>query len=120
MKRSRSRGHSLRRRYGRASWKGGLKELPAPGTRVRLTGIYLKNTGQQRGGEGSSIWTVLPWSESGFPGRPNDSFVVVNEAQDGAMYSDITSTRPDGKFMRMINKANLQIVGAKPKAADYP
>jgi hypothetical protein len=115
----RRRGRALRRRYGHA---GGLKAMPAPGTKVRLTGKFLKSTGQQRGGEGASRWTVLPWSESGFPPSPysESNFVVVNESQDGAMYSDITSTRSDGKFMRLINKGNLEIVGAKPKAEDYP
>ena len=114
--RHRRRGHALRRRYGHA----GLKVLPPPGTTVRLTGIFLKNTGQHRGGEGASRWKVLPWSESGFPGPASDSFVVVNEPQDPSYYSDITSTRSDGQFMRLINKGNLEIVGAKPKAEDYP
>jgi hypothetical protein len=114
------KARALRRRYGRAAAKRGLQAPPPPGTRVRLTGIYLKNTGQQRGGEGSSIWTVLPWEESGFPGPGTREFVTVNEPQDGAMYSDIKSTRPDGRFMRLINMHNLQNVGAKPQARDYP
>ena len=29
-----------------------------PGTRVRLTGRFLKSTGQQAGDEGSKVWTV--------------------------------------------------------------
>ena len=114
----RCRGRALRRRYGHA---GGLKALPLPGTTVRLTGKFLKNTGQHRGSEGASRWIVLPWSESGFPDKASSDFVVVNEPQyDQSMYADIKSTRPDGKFMRLINKGNLEIVGAKPKAEDYP
>lgn len=111
----------LRHRYGRAS-KRGLAAKPPPGTRVKLTGIFLKNTGQQRGGEGSKVWTVLSDFESGFPGGGGlgADFVTVNEPQDPSFYSDITSTRPDGQFMRKINTHNLQIVGAKPKAEDYP
>jgi hypothetical protein len=31
----------------------------APGDRVRLTGEFLRNTGQIAGGEGQSRWTVL-------------------------------------------------------------
>jgi hypothetical protein len=31
-----------------------------PGTKVRLTGKFLANTGQTRGGEGASKWQVLP------------------------------------------------------------
>jgi hypothetical protein len=113
--------HRLRHRYGRAS-KRGLAVKPPPGTRVRLTGIFLKNTGQQRGGEGSSIWTVIPDSESGFPGpQLGGDFVTVNEpVADQSMWADIQSTRPDGRFMRKLNIHNLQIVGAKPKAEDYP
>ncbi len=29
------------------------------GTRIKFTGKFLKNTGQQLGGEGQSIWTVV-------------------------------------------------------------
>lgn len=31
-----------------------------PGTRVRLTGTFLRNTGQMAGGEGQSRWTTVP------------------------------------------------------------
>ncbi len=30
-----------------------------PGTKVRLSGVFLRNTGQMTGGEGLSKWTVV-------------------------------------------------------------
>ena len=35
-----------------------MKTKPEPGARVRLTGKFLRNTGQQIGAEGLSTWTV--------------------------------------------------------------
>ena len=35
-----------------------MKTKPEPGTRVRLTGKFLRNTGQHTGSEGQSRWTV--------------------------------------------------------------
>lgn len=35
-----------------------MKNKPTPGTKVRLTGEFLRNTGQQVGGEGLSRWIV--------------------------------------------------------------
>lgn len=35
-----------------------MKNKPAPGTKVRFTGKYLRNTGQQVGSEGLSRWIV--------------------------------------------------------------
>ncbi len=102
---------SLRKRYGHA---GGLKTMPPVGTKVRLTGVYLKSTGQQRGSEGSSVWRVL--------GRSGDSFVIVDqELHDWrSMFSPAELAADPSLKWRRINKANLQIVGAKPKAEDYP
>ena len=83
------------------------------GAKVRLTGTFLKSTGQQCGPEGLSVWTVVA----------NDGdFVLVNEPHDEEyrkhMWGDLPeSERPK---WRRINRANLQIVGAKPKASDYP
>ncbi len=34
-------------------------KTPFPGTRVRLTGDFLRNTGQIAGGEGLSRWTTV-------------------------------------------------------------
>ena len=35
-----------------------VKEKPAVGTKVRLTGTFLACTGQRTGSEGMSVWTV--------------------------------------------------------------
>ena len=98
--------------WAKSPMSRGLKDLPPPGARVRLTGIYLKNTGQQRGGEGASVWTVL-----GSSGR---DFVVVNEPADTSYFTPAEMAADPSLKWRRINKANLQIVGAKPKAGDLP
>ena len=98
--------------WAKSPMSRGLKDLPPPGARVRLTGIYLKNTGQQRGGEGASVWTVL-----GSSGR---DFVVVNEPADTSYFTPAEMAADPSLRWRRINKANLQIVGAKPKAGDSP
>jgi hypothetical protein len=46
--------------------------------------------------------------------------VPVDEPLPRERYEDIISTRDDGQFMRHVNAANLEIVGGKPQAADYP
>jgi hypothetical protein len=105
----------LHRRYGRASARG-LKEVPPPGTKVRLTGHFLKSTGQHAGSEGTSVWQVI----GPVPGMPHH--VYVNEKHPESyrqmMWGDLPeSERP---VYRAFALGNLQIVGAKPKAADYP
>lgn len=37
-----------------------MKARLQPGTLFRLTGKFLRSTGQERGGEGMSKWTVQP------------------------------------------------------------
>ena len=46
------------------------KQALQVGDKVRLTGKYLKSTGQQRGGEGQSVWLITALS---------GPFVVTNE-----------------------------------------
>ncbi len=106
------RGRALRRRYGRAAARG-LKAPPPIGAKVRLTGSFLKSTGQQRGGEGASVWTVV--GNSG-------SFVLVNEPHSEEYRKQMWGDLPEAERpkWRAINRANLQIVGAPPQAGDYP
>ncbi len=91
----------------------GLAEVPPPGTRVRLTGAFLKSTGQQRGSEGASVWTVI--------GGDGD-FVIVDEPFDEEYRTMMWGDLPEAERpkWRRFNKFNLEIVGAKPKAGDYP
>lgn len=51
-----------------------------PGAKVRLTGDFLRSTGQVVGGEGHSRWTVVA-CECGL--CKSGSFVAVNETTDG-------------------------------------
>ena len=38
-------------------WSGRLEDPVPVGARVKLTGVFLKNTGQRLGGEGERVWT---------------------------------------------------------------
>jgi hypothetical protein len=106
--------HSLRRRYGHATTKRGLKEIPPIGTKVRLTGAFLKSTGQQRGSEGVSVWHVI--------GSWGGDHVYVDEPLDPKYVREMWGDLPEAERpkWRSFHKGNLQIVGAKPQAGDYP
>lgn len=106
------------------STKRGLRaDERAPGTRVRLTGIFLRNTGQIAGGEGQSRWNIVE-CHCGLCTVRGDGFAFVavdepHEAQsDPKGYEDLLPE--DRPKWRHINVANLEVVGGKPKAADYP
>lgn len=75
----------------------------SPGTKVRLSGKFLRSTGQIAGSEGSKIWTVL---------HVVGSFVVVDEPR--ACLEDYTKAElaadPWLKW-RCIAEANLTVVG---------
>ena len=62
------------------------------GDRVKLTGKFLKNTGQRTGGEGQSVWTVV---ECSCKLCARGEFVAVNET---SFY---------GEGARHFNAANL-------------
>jgi hypothetical protein len=100
-----------RKLWAKSPGARGLKDPPPPGAKVRLTGHYLKSTGQQRGSEGASRWTVLGTS---------GNFVIVDEPADTRYFtSEEIAADPSLKWRR-IHRGNLEIVGAKPKASDYP
>ena len=101
----------------------GLRVRPPVGTKVRLTGKYLQSTGQQAGGEGTSVWlTVDCGKDSGCNCDPWFS-VAVNEPHtcrtDPTGYEDIPP-EVRAKMWRHLALGNLEIIGAKPKAEDYP
>lgn len=52
-------------------WSGRLEDSVPVGARVKLTGVFLKNTGQVVGGEGAKVWTVIS--------QPNPRLVLVDE-----------------------------------------
>ena len=92
----------------------GLQVRPAPGTRVRLTGYFLKNTGQQAGGEGQSVWQIAPCecrSCDDWEGPNCMPLVAVNE---------VVARSGEEPRWRHIAAYNLEVVGAPPRAADYP
>ena len=103
----------------------GLQARPTPGTRVRLTGIFLKNTGQHAGSEGLSHWLVVECAcrACGDWSGPNaHPLVALNEPHgcqvDPSGYEDL---KPEERpRWRHIAAWNLEIVGAPPRAADYP
>ena len=117
------------------SAKRGLACVPPPGSIVRLTGYFLRATGQLTGTEGVARWRTLGKGECGIPKCPtcdggfDGSYVAVDEERSGCCkgpdgewryegYEDIASTREDGRLMRHIAIANLELVGAPPRAAD--
>jgi len=94
-----------------------MKTIPPVGTKVRLTGKFLRNTGQIAGGEGGARWLTVESAEYK-PGDPaQDSrggyhLIAVNEPHscqtDPSGYEDIP---PDQRpKWRRINAANLETV----------
>jgi hypothetical protein len=81
------------------------------GDRVQLTGTFLKSTGQQRGSEGVRKWIVVACScELCAKGR----FVAVNEP------NIFRERDPEQSEHRHIATGNLMVIGAPPRASDFP
>ncbi len=99
--------------------RGLLGRIPPAGTKVRLTGIFLKNTGQIAGGEGQSKWLIVACSCSLCK---QGDFVAVNEPhlcqKDPRGYEDLAPE--DRPKWRHFAAGNLEIVGAPCKAIDLP
>jgi len=91
-----------------------LSEM-SPGTKVQLTGVFLRSTGQVAGGEGASKWTLVPCScalcRDG--SLSNGYFVAVDEPRE-------VEPGEVGPKWRHFNAANLQVVGGRPRASNYP
>jgi hypothetical protein len=98
--------------------KRGLQVRPPVGSKVRLTGYFLKSTGQVKGEEGAKRWTVVADCGFGQGAFCQCPWVAVDETDDSDFYPDVKSTRADGRLMRHIALGNLELVGAPPKAAD--
>lgn len=99
-----------------------LKVIPPIGTKVRLTGKFLRNTGQFTGSEGTSTWLTVESTEHKPGDSAKDAIISVNEPHlcqtDPRGYEDFApEERPK---WRRINAANLEVVGAPPRAEDYP
>ena len=89
--------------------KRGLRESEmVPGTRVRLTGAFFRSTGQVAGPEGAARWTIVDCPCVLCAGRaPSSRFVAVDEPGMTVRW-------------RHINAANLEAIGSRPRAANYP
>jgi len=89
--------------------KRGLREAEmVPGTRVRLTGAFLRSTGQVAGPEGSSIWTIVACD-----------CVLCADRMTGWRFVAVDEDGFEGA-LRHINAANLEAIGSRPRAANYP
>lgn len=101
--------------------RSGSEEYTEPpfeiGSQVKLTGAFLRSTGQMAGGEGSSVWTVMGYAER--RGRPDYDFVQVDEPADQSYFMDLPpEERPK---WRRINAHNLMPArGGKMKARYFP
>jgi hypothetical protein len=97
----------------------GLKTKPASGQTVRMTGVFLKSTGQQKGGDGPKRWKVLACA-CGL--CVLGKHVSIDEPYDDAYRAKMWGDLPENERpkYRHVAIANLEIVGAPPKAEDYP
>ncbi len=79
----------------------------AIGDRVKLTGKFLRSTGQHSGGEGQSVWTITGFSNGG-------AWAITDEpaysAAAGYYSAEELAADPSLRFRR-IAVANLFIVG---------
>ena len=80
-----------------------LKNAPPVGTKVRLTGAFLRSTGQVAGGEGERRWTVMPCDCV----LCRDGFVAIDEPADQSYYEDLPpEQRPRWRHVAL---GNLEI-----------
>jgi len=96
--------------------KRGLQVRPPVGSKVRLTGYFLKSTGQIKGEEGAKRWTVVDCGYDCLCGL--GGHVGVNEPTDTSTGYDDIAPEVRAKMVRHIALGNLELVGAPPKAAD--
>lgn len=104
--------------------KRGLLTRPAVGAVVRLTGVFLRSTGQIAGGEGQARWAVVACdcrACADWTAHDALPLVAVNEPHscqsDPRGYEDIAPE--DHPKWRHVAACNLEAVGARPRAADY-
>ena len=93
------------------SFEDWYASLFVAGSRVRFTGVFLKNTGQIAGGEGTKTWTIVR-CDCGCEDDPAD--------YQGRLVAVDEKTALDPERQRHIATFNLLVVGAPPRARDYP
>lgn len=89
----------------------------APGDRVRLTGYYLRATGQMKSDDGRKRWTVLECSCGLCKGGEH---VAVDEPHDDEYRRLIWGDLPEAQRpkWRHVSLASLERIGYAPKAED--
>jgi hypothetical protein len=76
----------------------------AIGDKVKLTGKFLRSTGQHAGKEGQSVWTILGFSNG-------DRWAIVDQPTDTSHYTAAELTEDPSLRYRRIAVANLYICG---------
>ena len=71
------------------------------GERVKLTGEFLRNTGQQLGGEGWSVWVITGFSNGG-------RWAITNEVAQTGLYSESELKADPTLAFRRIAVQNLR------------
>jgi len=78
------------------------------GDKVKMTGKFLRSTGQVVGGEGSKVWTVMAFTDDSFL-----RMVIVDELLSPEMlkyFSDAELAADPSLKYRRINALNLVLV----------
>jgi len=85
-----------------------LNELMTPGTKVQLSGRFLRSTGQQYGGEGQSKWTV---QECPCKLCATGDYLATNEEKEDISYFTCEELAENPQLAkRHIARSNLVIV----------
>jgi len=80
-----------------------------PGDRVRLTGKFLRNTGQVKGREAVACWTVQTCScAQGMCGNP--TYTLTNQSADTSYYTVDELKEQPCLYWRRIASSNLEKV----------
>ena len=86
-----------------------LNELMVPGTKVQLSGRFLRSTGQQLGGEGQSKWIV---EECPCRICQTGDYLATNEEKEDVSYFDPEELKANPQLAkRHFARSNLVIVG---------
>lgn len=98
----------------------GLKGTPPVGTPVRLTGYFLKCTGQMTGEEGRKVWRIAQCDPScPLCSEPGALAVAVDEPKDWSG-CDVPEAIKLARPWRHIAKRNLEDTTKRQKPQDYP
>lgn len=76
----------------------------AIGDRVKLTGKFLRNTGQHTGSEGTRVWTITGFANDG-------RWAITDQPSDTSYYTSEEMAADPTLGYRRIAVENLYIVG---------